>query len=518
MIRPAIWFFQKKQFHLINNTIQMCGGIEMERVLSGLHPENVFYFFEEISRIPRCSGNEQAISDYLVAFAKERRLKVKRDAALNVVIDKPASPGYEDRPKVILQGHMDMVCVKNLGVEHDFEKDPIELVIDGEFLRANGTSLGADDGNAIAICLAILDNDEIVHPALEVVFTTGEEVGMQGVMAMDVTMLDGDYWISLDYSQDSDVLVSSAGSSNNYFTVKTAKKAIGHPKSKKALCIRIDSLTSGHSGIEIIKGRANANRILGEILSKLENIAPIELAEISGGTKNNVIPAAAQATICCETEVAEQLKQVTEDLVKQLKLEYCETDPIMNVECVFCEMPEYAYSKVVTKTVVTLLNLVPNGLQNYLDVSRTFTKSSANLGVVYETEQGVEMQSMTRSNSEYEHDQILRRMEQLAELCGVEYRCEGRIPVWEYDPNSSLARQVQDIWERLRGTRPETNIIHAGVETGLIIGKMREQGRMLQAINVGVRNYDVHTPRERMEITSLGRTYELIIGILKEIQ
>ena len=489
----------------------------MARVLSGLKPENAFYFFEEISRIPRGSGNEQAISDYLVGFAKERGLEVKRDAALNVVIKKPATFGYEKRPKVILQGHMDMVCVKEPGITHDFTRDPIELVIDGTFLRANGTSLGADNGNAMALCLAILDNDTMKHPALEVLFTTNEETGMKGAMELDGGLVDGDCLIGLDYSQDSNILVSCAGSCNNYFAIKTAKEAVDRPERKDALCIRIDGLTSGHSGVEIIKGRANANRVLGEILSAIEKLSAFQIAKISGGTQINVIPVAAQATICCEAQTTGQLKQVLAGIAEQLKREYQYTDPGMKVECNSVTVPERAYPQEATKTVSALLNLIPNGLQNYLDAFRTITKCSGNLGMVYETEQGIELISMTRCNSEYEHEQILRRMEQLAELCGVEYRCDGRTPVWEYDPDSDLTKQVQDVWERLRGERPETAIIHAGVETGLIIGKMRERGKMLQAVNLGVRNYDVHTPRERMEIASLGRTYELLVEILREI-
>lgn len=489
----------------------------MERVLSRLQPENVFYFFEEISRIPRGSGNEQGISDYLVAFATQRGLKVNRDAALNVVIDKPASRGYEQRPKIILQGHMDMVCVKEPGIEHDFEKDPIALVIDGDFLRAKGTSLGADNGNALALCLAILDDGQLAHPSLKVIFTTREEIGMKGVEALDGGLLAGDYLIGLDYSSDSNLLVSCAGSSSNFFKLKSRKVVVDRPESKQAVRIQIGGLTSGHSGVEIIQGRANANRILGEILSELLKKAPFELAEISGGAKKNVIPATAQATICFANEVAGQFKQSIDALGKQLKGEYFNTDPAMNIHYIGCEMPKCVHSLRVTKTLAALLNLIPNGLQNYLDISRTHAKASANLGVVYETEQGIEMLSMTRSNSEYEHDRLVQRMEQLAELCGVEYRCDERTPVWEYEPNSKLAIQVQDIWERLRGIRPEMDITHAGVETGLIMGKMRERGRTLQAINLGVRNYDVHTPREKMVISSLGRTYELLLEILKSV-
>ncbi|MCI8510572.1 MAG: aminoacyl-histidine dipeptidase [Lachnospiraceae bacterium] len=489
----------------------------MERILKDLKPENVFFFFEEISRIPRNSGDEQAVSDYLVEFAKKRGLKVRRDAALNVVIDKPASPGYEDRPKVILQGHMDMVCVKNPGVEHDFKKDPIPLVIDGEFLRANGTSLGADDGNAVALCLAILDNEEAPHPPLQVILTTMEEIGCKGAQALDASMMDGDYLIGLDYSQDTNILVSCAGSTTHFFRVRGEKEAVGEQSDKRALLLKIGGLTSGHSGIEIIKGRANANRLLGELVSALDPNGTARFAAISGGDKKNVIPFWAEASVVLSKKEAEAALKAFESLSEEVKREYQETDPLMTLSLCETKLPEFAWSQKTTQTVLALLDLIPNGLQNYLDAERTLTKCSGNLGIVQETEEGIELISMVRSNSEYEHDQIIRRMSRAAALTGTEYHNEGRTPAWEYDKESGFPAQIQDIWEKERGSRPPLNIIHAEVETGLFVGKVKAQKRKLEAVNLGIRNYDVHTPRERLEIASLGRAYTLLLKVLEEI-
>lgn len=490
----------------------------MERVLKGLEPERVFTFFEEISRIPRGSGNERAVSDYLVEFAKKRGLKVQRDDALNVVIDKPASPGYEDRPKVILQGHMDMVCVKEPGIDHDFMKDPIRLVVDGGYLRADGTSLGADDGNAVSICLAILDDESAVHPPLQAVFTTEEEVGLKGAKALDSSMLDGTYLIGLDYSQDNNVLVSCAGSTTNVFRVNGRKQRTEESGEKVAFRIELKGLTGGHSGIEIIKGRANANRLMGEILSALNETGNLELGKISGGVKKNVIPYWAEAVVILPKVEAARAEDVLERTAGAIRKEYRNTDPELMVSSFREKVPDSCYPRDVTERVLTLLDLIPDGLQNYLDGERTMTKSSGNLGMVYETEDGIEMVSMVRSNSEYEHDQILRRMKRAARAADAEFESEGRTPVWEYDPDAGFTEKVRDIWQQVRGERPPVNIIHAEVETGLILEKLAAQGKRLEAVNLGVKNYEVHTPRERMEIASIGRTYEFLRALLERIE
>ncbi len=488
----------------------------MKRILEGLEPEKVLYYFEEISRIPRGSGNERAVSDYLMGFAKEHGLKAERDEALNVVISKPATPGYEDRPGVILQGHMDMVCVKDPGVEHDFEKDPIPMVVEDGYIRAKGTTLGADDANAIALGLAILDNDTIRHPKLQTLFTVEEEIGLFGAARLDASMLDGDYMIGLDYSGEKDILVSCAGNSNNVFTVPGKKEA---PKSgMQAFRVSVGGLTSGHSGNQIIYGFGNANRILGEILNALNEKSPVRLAEICGGSKMNAIPAEAEAVILCPASEKEAVTKCFENIAPAIVREYAATDPGMKLACEPTELPKVCWADPVTGQALTLLALIPNGAQNYMDRDLSMVKCSGNFATIRETEAGIEMLSMVRSNSEYEHDQIVRRMKLLAAAVGVKFENMNRMPGWEYDPDSQFVKKIQDIWEEVRGFRPPTRVIHAGVEAGILIGKMKERGRKIEAINMGVNAEGAHTTLERVEIASLGRTYDFLIRILERIR
>ena len=487
----------------------------MERILKGLQPENVFYYFEEISRIPRGSGNERAISNYLVHFAKSRGFMVIQDDSLNVIIDKPASPGYEKMPKIMLQGHMDMVCEKDPEVQHNFIEDPIPLVIDGEYLRSEGTTLGADDGNALALILSILDNKEISLPAIQAIFTSREEIGLIGAMELSPDSIDGDYLIGLDYSQDNNILVSSAGSASSLLTLSAEKIPLCSNKKKAAFKIEISGLTSGHSGIEIIKRRANANKLLGEILSELSHVTAIELSSIWGGDNYNVIPSKAHAIICFDKKDKFTIQQKIAALSEIMFREYKENDPNIKITGISCDLPEKSYSQDVTKKLILLLDIIPDGLQNYMDEDRKISKCSVNLGVVREADKGITLMAMARSNSEYQLDQLLRRINNISTLCEVAYTLQDRSPVWEYAPSPHLISYVQDVWEALRGIRPPVNIIHASVETGIIIKKMQEKCKAIEAINLGVKNYDVHTTRERMEIASIGRTYELLIKILE---
>lgn len=499
----------------------------MERILEGLKPEKVFYYFEEISRIPRGSGNEKAVSDYLVCFAKEHGFKVTRDDSLNVAISKPATPGYEDRPGIILQGHMDMVCVKDPGVEHDFEKDPIPMAVKDGYIYAEGTTLGADDGNALALALAILDNDEIKHPPLQAVFTVEEEIGLFGAARIDASMIEGDYLIGLDYSGEKDILVSCAGNSNNIFLIPAKKTPVGNGaeccakkagSGMQALRVAVGGLTSGHSGSQIICGFANANRLLGEILNALAGECKIKIAEINGGSKMNAIPAEAEAVILCPADQAQKAKEIFDSAAPALKKEYRETDPGMTLSCEETELPSECWPDRATEQTLALLALIPNGVQNYLDKERTMVKSSGNLATIRETEEGIELLSMVRSNSEYEHDQIIRRLSRLAELAGVGFRSVNRMPGWEYDPQSRFVTKIQDIWEEARGFRPPVSVTHGGVEAGILIDKMKERGRKLEAINMGINGDGAHTTSERVEIASLGRTYDLLIRILEQIR
>jgi dipeptidase D len=486
-------------------------------VFDGFKPERVYHYFEEIAKIPRNSFHEEKISNYLVKFAEEHGIQYVQDKHWNVIMNKPASPGYEDRKKIILQGHMDMVCVAEPGVVHDFENDPIELIRDGDYVHANGTSLGADDANAVSLILALFENDKIPHPAMQAVITTAEEVGMIGARNLDGALLDGDYLIGLDYSQNTSVLVSGAGGCES--TVKFAKKSVPvQAAGKKAFKITVSGLKGGHSGTQIIFGRACAIRLLGEVLGELKTKFPgLTAAAVAGGDKGNVIAAWSEVTVVIDEVESERFTERIRELNEELRFEFVPVDPGLKLEAVPCKIPAECFSTETFETLVSLIDLLPSGALNYLDAEREHVKSSTNLGTLRETADAVVLTPYSRSNSEYQMDQVTRRISEIAKLCGAKCSFENRVAAWQFDPNSSLNEKIQDIWEKVRGSRPPLVIFHAAVEPGVFIKKMQERGRKLEAVNIGVHNYDVHSPKERMEIKTLGEAYTLLEAILREL-
>ena len=490
----------------------------MKRILEDLKPEKLFYYFEKISNIPRNSGEEQKVSDYLMKFAADHGWEAKRDKMLNTVIDIPATPGYEDRTKLILQGHMDMICVKEPGVEHDFTKDPISLAYDDEWIYANGTTLGADDGKAIALILALLDDGTVKHPPMQALFTSSEEVGLTGANNIDATMLDGRYLIGLDYSSDDNILVSCAGSSEHLLTFEACKNAVANKEQKKALSINIGGLTSGHGGGDIHRYRANGIRLICEIICTLQEKYAVDVATISGGSKMNVIPATGNAVIVFSASDADMINILLERLKSTLKTEYQYTDPNLSLEWNPVDVPNDCYEQSTIQSVLDCVDILPLGLFNYLDKDHKFSKSSCNMGVLCEQNGKIEISEMVRGNSNYQHAQVIRRIHRAAIRCGAEHKQASYTPAWEVRDNSSLANQVADIWENLRGIRPEFNIIHATVEGGIFIEKMAALGKELDVINLGVKTPNVHTTKEKMSISSLVGTYELLRSVLENLK
>lgn len=491
----------------------------MARVLEGYSPEKVYYFFEEISKIPRNSYEEQKITDYLLDFAAQRGLKAVRDEHLNVVIEKPATPGYENRPKVILQGHTDMICVKRPDVEHDFTKDPIELVVDGDYVRANGTTLGADDGNAVALMLALLDDDSFPHTAFQAVFTSAEEVSMMGAKNIDPHLLDGKYLIGLDYSQDRNILVGCAGISIHALTLPAAKAPLADPGQKAAVKISLSGLTGGHGGGDIIHYRANAIRLFAELLYALQEEVPFEVASVFAGEKNNSIPVNGELVLCYSRENGERVAAALGRIRDALQGEYAETDPGLSLVWEEAALPQACYDAETTGRLMQMMDLLPNGPFNFIDKARKFCKCSSNLGVLKEIDGGLYFTDTVRANSTYQNTQAHRRIAATAALCGASHECISYLPPWEYQRDSSFAKAVAKIWEPVKGYRPEENIIHATVETGLLIEKMHACGNTAaQGINLGVHNIDVHTFNERMELATLGKTFEVLRAVLEQIE
>ncbi len=480
----------------------------MSNILDGLNPELVFKYFEEICQIPHGSGNEKAISDYLKRFGENLGLETIQDESLNIIIKKPATPGYENCPGVILQGHMDMVCEKNKDTNHNFETDPLKLRVDGDFIYASGTTLGADNGIAVAMGMAVLSSDNLAHPALEVLITTDEEAGMSGAMALDGSNLSGEYIINLDSEEEGYLLVSCAGGVTATSSLNSQYTAID--TNKQALLVEIKGLLGGHSGMDIIKQRANSNILMGRLLNLL--CVDFELASVSGGSKNNAIPREAEAIIVVDKANVEKAKRCIEEINDLFKNEFSTFDPNLSIIC-----SETVVDKVFTcdtkNNVIKLLNLIPNGIQTMSMDIAGLVQSSTNLGVVSTTDNEVNFECAVRSSVSTLKEDITNKMELLVTNLGGKLVLESDYPAWEYVRDSKLENICIDVYEKLTGKKPIIMAIHAGLECGLLLDKLPHA----QAISLGPDMFEVHTPNEHLSISSTKNTWEYLVEILKNM-
>ena len=474
----------------------------------------VFKYFSEISKIPRGSGNEKGISDYLVSEAKRLGLEVIQDETLNVIIKKPATSGYENSPGVILQGHMDMVCEKNKDTVHDFTKDEIKLRVDGDYLYATGTTLGADNGIAVAMGLALLASDDIPHPPLEVVYTVNEEVSMIGAMKLDGSLFNGKYIINVDSEEEGKITVSCAGGVTAVVTIAKEYKEV--TSSKTAYNIGIKGLQGGHSGMEIDKKRANSNVLMGRVLNHICKIGiDYDLVSIHGGLKNNAIPREAECVILIDNNNEETLQKEIENISNIFKNEFKTSDPGVNLECNKSdEKYDKALSDDVKNKIVAVLNLMPRGIQTMSADIEGLVESSTNLGVVVTNDDEVKFEFATRSSVKSLKDDLNYRMELLCKLIGVKLDLEDDYPEWEYAKNSKLEEICVDTYEELNGKKPEIAAIHAGLECGLLLDSIKGA----EAVSIGPDLFDVHTPNEHLSISSTERTWDYLVSILKNIK
>lgn len=481
-------------------------------VLEGLQPGKVFKYFEEMSMIPRGSGNEKAISDYLVKFAQDRNLEVMQDEALNVIIKKKASKGYENAKGVIIQGHMDMVCEKTKDSDHDFTKDPIKLRIEGDNIFATDTTLGADDGIAVAYALAILDDDSISHPSLEVLITTDEERGMGGAMTVDCSSLKGKYLLNIDSEEEGKLLVSCAGGLRTRVVLDTEFE---ENTSKELLKVEVTGLKGGHSGVEIIKQRGNSNKLIGRTLLKIADNVEMNIVEINGGSKNNAIPREAEAIIAVNEKDVNLVKELVLEMDKSFKNELAAVDEKVEVKVeVLNKKSDKIMTKEVTDKILTLVNLIPNGVNTMSMDIEGLVESSTNLGIVKTNDSDVEFDSATRSSVGTLKDDMVSRIELIAKLTGARVETSGRYPEWQYEKNSKLRTLCAETYKELTGTEPEIVAIHAGLECGLFKEKLKD----VDMISFGPDLHDVHTPNEHMSIKSVQNTWKFILEILKKIK
>ena len=474
-----------------------------------LYPQRVFYYFEQIAAIPHGSRNTKAISDYLVDFAKEHNLVWYQDENNNVVIVKEASAGYEAAEPIIIQGHMDMVCEKEKGVDIDFEKDGLKLYIDGDFLKAEGTTLGGDDGIAVAYALALLDSQEIAHPKLEVVITVDEEIGMLGADAIDLSMLTGHTMLNIDSDVEGSFLTGCAGGMAVNVTLPIKRVM----QSGEKVALTITGLEGGHSGSEIDKEHGNANILMGRLLRALFEETPFGIISLAGGLKDNAIPRECVTELLVPQENVNLVKEIADKLDIELKKEFMTADPSVCIEFEdLGKKEERILDFGSVSRVIFYLRSVPNGVQHMSQVMHGMVETSLNLGIMELKEDALHTVTSIRSSVGTRKADLLDRVTAIVELLGGEAEVEGDYPAWEYTQDSSLRPQIAKVYKQLYGKDPVFETIHAGLECGLLSEKIKN----LDCVSFGPDNFDIHTPKERLSISSTGRVWDFIVEFLRQ--
>lgn len=475
--------------------------------LAGLEPAAVFGYFEEICSIPHGSRNTKQISDYLVSFAKEHEIRYIQDSDNNVILFGDATPGMEAHPPVILQGHMDMVCEKDADSPIDMATEGLDVTHDGNVVFAKGTTLGADNGIALAYALAILADKTIPHPPLEVILTVDEEIGLLGAASVDLSQLKGRMLINLDSEGEGIFTVSCAGGSTALISLPVDRRAVYGP------CIRlaVDGLQGGHSGADIHLKRANANKLMGEFMSRIQKLMPLCLTSLSGGTKDNAIPRSCQATLVAMGIHLERINTIAEELQAEIREQYDEPEVTIQAFDVDA-LGGNSLSTESTAKVIGLLCSAPNGVQAWSGDIPGLVQTSLNMGIVKLGER-FQVTLSVRSSVNAERQALLDQLKKLAEMFGAAYTQDGEYPAWEFKKESRLRDVMIPVYTEMFGKPPRVEAIHAGLECGLFSEKLPG----LDCVSIGPQMHDIHTSRERLEIASTERTWNFLLAVLKAL-
>ena len=479
----------------------------MEAVkLAGLQPASVFGYFEKLCSYPHGSGNTKQISDYLVSFAQEQGLRYIQDELNNVIIFGEGTCGYEDHEPVVLQGHMDMVCDKDADCPIDMDTQGLDVTHDETHVFAKGTTLGGDNGIAVAYALALLADKSIPHPPLEVIITVDEETGMFGATGIDLSMLKGRTLINLDSEDEGIFTVSCAGGARGTISLPVHRRAVYGP------CVRltVEGLRGGHSGVDIHKNRANANKVMGELLSRVQKLMPLCITKMSGGSKDNVITHSCQVTLVAMGMYPEKINDVAAQLENEIREQYDEP----NVKIYGDDVDALGGNALTTEDtakVIALLCAAPNGVQAWSQDIEGLVQTSLNLGVV-RLDEKLNMTFAVRSSVNQEKRDLLARLRELAEFNSADYSEVGDYPAWEYKKDSRLRETMIETFQQMYGKEPEVVAIHAGLECGILSDKLPG----LDCVSIGPNMMDIHTSREKLEIESTRRTWEFLLEILKK--
>ena len=466
--------------------------------------ERVLYYFEEISKIPHGSYNIDKISDYLVSFAKSNQLKYIQDEYKNVIIYKDATEGYENSPVVVIQGHMDMVAVKRPECSKDMMTEGLELMSDGTYIYAKDTSLGADDGIAVAYGLAILESKDIPHPALEVVITTNEEVGMNGAIGIDPANIKGRLLLNIDSEEEGILTVGCAGGTR----VDALIENDGTLQNGEFIKISISGLTGGHSGTMIHLGHANANVLMGRILDNIRGNMGVNICSLSGGEKTNAIATFADSVIKCEDN--DKALKIIKDMAVILKEEYNVSDEDMIIEGSIVSGEYKAASKHASDSCINILLDMPDGVISFDKTYRELVDTSLNIGVVKYEDSVFNYSYEIRSSVRSKMNNLVNRVKNIANLCGAKTVEISSYPEWQVNDNSKLTGIMSDVYTRMFGKNPRVEVVHAGLECGILSSKLEG----LDAVSFGPDILNIHTYNEKLDIKSVQRTYDYIKEVL----
>ncbi|WP_300565180.1 aminoacyl-histidine dipeptidase [uncultured Acetatifactor sp.] len=478
-------------------------------VLSNLEPQNVFHFFEEITKIPHGSGNVGQISDYLVKFARDRGLYCIQDELKNIIIIKEAVPGYEDEPTVILQGHMDMVAVKKPDCDIDMAKEGLRIAVRGDEIYAQGTSLGGDDGIAVAYALALLDSDTIKHPRLEVIVTVDEEVGMDGARGIDLSMLTGNRMVNLDSEDEGIFLTSCAGGAR----VKGKLPLSEAQRQGVAVEVTVGGLLGGHSGGEIHKERGNSNCLMGRLLYRLAETFDIGISRLQGGLADNAIPRETKAVLVVEERDKEAILDVVKTVEGEIRAELSSKDPGAFLAAGegrpgswLCTTAED------TAKAAAWLIALPNGVQAMSADMHGLVETSLNLGILSYEDGSLLADFSVRSSVESAKQALIDRLCAVIGLAGGSFSVSGDYPGWKYRKDSPLREKMTALYEKMYGKAPKVEAIHAGLECGILGSKIAD----LDCVSMGPDMKDIHTTEETLSISSTGRVWEFLVRLLEE--
>ncbi len=484
----------------------------MSSAIAGLKPELVWKYFAEISEIPRCSKNEKQISQYVVQKAKQLGLEVKQDRYMNVVVKKPASPGREGAPMLCLQGHLDMVCEKNKGVDHDFEKDPIELVREGNVLMANGTTLGADNGIAVATNLAIMEDRSLEHGPLELLFTIDEETGLTGAGHLGKGFVESKTLMNLDSEDEGALYVGCAGGRDTNGTWKVS--FMRAPGGTVPMRIRVEGLMGGHSGLEIDKGRGNAIKMINRVLYALHDIGA-RLSYIEGGNKRNAIPREAEALVFVPKDRVRKASAIAKKYDQMIGAELATVEPDLSItlERAADATGRKVIKKDEQKRILQTIAALPHGVTKMSADIPGLVETSTNVAVISTGKSGILLETSQRSSVASEIEEIVQTVAAIFELGGAAMEQEAGYPGWKPDMDSRILEIARSTYRQLYGKEPEVKAVHAGLECGII----GEKYPGMDMVSFGPTLEGVHSPDEKMYIDTVQKFWDFLLGILKNV-